>query len=202
MVTVKVYVEGGGESDALRTKCRRGFRTLIESAGFRGRMPSIVACGSRRDAYEDFCTAVENATADEFPLLLVDSEAPVSSPPWDHLKTRDGWDRPCRAADDQAHLMVQCMEAWFLADRDALPKFFGQGFRSNALPQNQNVEEISREDLSQGMERATRDTRSKGAYHKGKHSFELLGTLDPNKVQGASEHAQRFFDALRRKLGG
>ncbi|MBN1510158.1 MAG: DUF4276 family protein [Sedimentisphaerales bacterium] len=202
MVTVKVYVEGGGEGDALRTECRRGFRKLIENAGFKGRMPGIVACGRRRDAYEDFCTAVENAAQGEFPLLLVDSEAPVSSAPWDHLKTRDGWDRPAQAVDGQAHLMVQCMEAWFLADRDALTKFFGQGFRSKALPQNREVEEISKEDLSQGMERATRDTHTKGAYEKGKHSFKLLATLDPSKVQSASEHARRFFDTLRSKLGG
>jgi hypothetical protein len=26
------------------------------------------------------------------------------------------------------------MESWFLADRDTLERFFGQGFNSNALP--------------------------------------------------------------------
>jgi hypothetical protein len=199
MVKVKIYVEGGGESNALRTKCREGFSKLIENAGFKSRMPRIVACGGRRCAYEDFCTAVENATADEFPLLLVDSEAMVSSAPWDHLRTRDGWDRPSQATDEHAHLMVQCMEAWFLADRDTLSEFFGQGFRPNALPANNNVEEISKEDLSRGLENATRDTRTKGVYDKGKHSFELLAALDSSKVQDSSQHARRFFDTLRRK---
>jgi hypothetical protein len=201
MVSVKIYVEGGGDSDALRTRCRRGFSKLIENAGFKGRMPRIVACGGRRCAYEDFCTAVENATADEFPLLLVDSEAPVSSASWDHLKARDGWDRPSQATDEHAHLMVQCMEAWFLADRDVLSKFFGQGFRPNALPATNNVEEISKEDLSRGLENATRNTRTKGAYDKGKHSFELLGVLNPAKVQDSSRHARRFFATLKEKSG-
>jgi len=199
MVRVKIYVEGGGDSESLRTKCRRGFSKLIEKAGLRGRMPRIVACGGRRCAYEDFCTAVQNAAPDEFPLLLVDSEGAVSSEPWDHLKIRDGWNKPSYATDEQAHLMVQCMEAWFLADRDTLMEFFGQGFRPNALPANSNVEEVSREDLARALENATRDARTKGAYNKGKHSFDLLALLDWSKIQDSSRHAHRFFDTLRRK---
>ena len=43
-------------------------------------MPAIKACGSRHAAYGDFKTALRTAAADEYPVLLVDSEAPVSQP--------------------------------------------------------------------------------------------------------------------------
>ena len=34
------------------------------------------------------------------------------------------------ATDEQAHLMVQCMEAWFLADRETLAAVFGRGLKA------------------------------------------------------------------------
>ena len=48
MVTVRLYVEGGGDSKKLRVQCRRGFRKFVEKAGLKGRMPRIVACGGRQ----------------------------------------------------------------------------------------------------------------------------------------------------------
>ncbi|MDR0720595.1 MAG: hypothetical protein LBF78_13230, partial [Treponema sp.] len=55
---VKIYVEGGGDTHTLRTACRRGFSGFLEKAGLKGYMPRIVACGSRNNAYADFCTAM------------------------------------------------------------------------------------------------------------------------------------------------
>ena len=121
---IKIYVEGGGDSNQLKRKCRRGFAKFFEQAGFQGKMPKIIACGSRNDAFGDFCTAVRTPTNDEYPLLLVDSEGPVIprhyDKPWAHLKERDFWNQPADTTDEQAHLMVQCMESWFLADRHCL----------------------------------------------------------------------------------
>ena len=123
-MTVKIYVEGGGtHNKALQTECRRGFSELLKRAGLRGRMPRVVACGGRRMAYENFRTAHENAGPDERPILLVDSEGPIiDENPWEHVRLRsgDGWVRPEGASQDQIHLMVQTMEAWFHADKDAL----------------------------------------------------------------------------------
>jgi hypothetical protein len=39
--------------------------------------------------------------------------------------------------------MVQCMEAWFLADEGALAGFFGDGFNRGALPRRPDVENVS-----------------------------------------------------------
>lgn len=208
---VKLYVEGGGDSNALRTACREGFSTFITKAGLSKR-PRVVACGSRADAFNAFRTAVENG--DEA-LLLVDSEAvvadeyqrPEDSPmqwnPWAHLKQRagDGWNKPGASSNTDCHLMVQCMENWFLADGDALARFFGQGFRRNALPSTNNmVESIEKFAVYRHLQQATHGSQTKGEYGKGEHSFKLLAAIDPARVMAASPWAKRFIDVLKQKL--
>lgn len=202
---VKIYVEGGGDTNALKTKCRQGFSEFFRKAGLEGRMPRIVASGSRQAAYDDFCTALNKAGADEFIILLVDSEAPVaqshSDAPWSHLKARDNWDQPAQATDDNAHLMVQCMEAWFLADKESLATFFGNGFQRNALPPRADVENISKSDLFSGLKAATRHCIPKGEYGKGRHSFDILSQIDPTRVAAASPWAKRLIETLQEKAG-
>jgi len=183
----------------LRTECRRAFRTLLEKAGFTGRMPRIVACGGRGAAYRDFCTSLTSSC--ERPFLLVDSEEPVcSESPWAHLQQGDGWKRPSGATEDHCHLMVQCMETWFLADVPALSAFYGKGFAPNALPANKNLEAVSKRDVFDALEKATRDTRTKGPYGKTTHSFRILNEIDPGKVRKVSKWADRFFATLDRML--
>ena len=158
-----------------------------------------MAVGSRH--YEDFCHAFDSPHGDEFVALLVDSEAPVAegSGPWQHLKDRDNWDRPAGATDDNAHLMVQCMEAWFLADKCRLAAFFGRGFNRNALPRRPDIEDTAKMDVLDGLKNATRQCRPKGEYGKGRHSFEILSKIDPCKVTAASPHAGRLVNILRAK---
>ena len=98
--------------------------------------------------------------------------------------------------------MVQIMEAWFLADRQALAKYFGAGFNPSALPGNEAVEEVSKADLERGLKDATRNCQTKGEYHKGRHSFDILGRIDPSKVTRASPYANRFVEALHAKASG
>jgi len=200
-VNVEVYVEGGGAGKALKSRCRHGFSEFFRRAGLSGRMPAIVACGSRNDAYDSYCTAIAAAGQDDFPVLLVDSEAAVTQEPWNHLKTRDDWDRPVYAADEHAHLMVQCMEAWFLADRELLARFYGQGFSEGPLPGSRNVEEIPKQSVFHALGMATRQSKTKGEYGKTEHSFELLGQLDPKKVREASGHAGKLLDTLMERCG-
>ena len=117
-------------------------------------MPKVIACGSRRKAYKSFCDEVARAKGDSA-LLLVDSEGPVQTEnAWDHLRQRDKWNRPDDAGADTAHLMVQVMESWFLADRAALERYFGQNFIPNALPQGTQIEDIPKTDVLDGIENA------------------------------------------------
>ncbi len=200
MPTVKLYVEGGGESNALRTACRQGFRQFLEKAGLAGRMPRIVACGSRNDAYDSFCTALRQ-NREELPLLLVDSEALVApgSSVWDHLRQRDNWQRPANARGEQTHLMAQCMETWLDADPETLAHYFGQGFNRNNLPRRDNLETVSKPDVFQALERATRRVNA-GTYNKGRHSFELLARINPTPVRERCSYAERFLVFLLNNL--
>jgi hypothetical protein len=200
-VKVRIYVEGGGDHNRdLQFHCRRGFSEFFRKGGLAGRMPRVVPCGGRSRAYEDFRTSHENAGPNDFPILLVDSEAPVvQAERWEHVRLRagDGWQRPSGASEDQIHLMVQAMEAWFHADKAKVQEYFGQGFRLAALKSRTDVENISKADLYDSMQMATRDCR-KGEYSKGQHSFEILALIDPAKVRAASPHAGRLFDVLDR----
>jgi len=146
--SVHLYVEGGGDQAVLHDELRRGFRAFLLKAGCRGNMPRIVACGGRNQAFDSFQTALN--TGDKA-VLLVDSEELVDvafQSAWKHFEEREGdkhWVKPANASDDDVHLMVCCMESWFLADRDALVKFFGQGFNEKALPHHNNpIESIKK----------------------------------------------------------
>jgi hypothetical protein len=208
---VKLYVEGGGDTAALKAACREGFTTFISQAGIKNR-PRVVACGTRRNAYESFCTAIANG---EEAFLLVDSEDAVNAryrqgqpdtwQPWAHIKGRtgDGWDKPAGATDRQCHLMVQIMESWFLADRNAIKEFFGQDFRESALPAvDRVIEDIAKQQIYDALAQATSHCKNKAAYSKGEHSFKLLTKITPATVTQASPWAKRFVDELRKKMDG
>ena len=190
--TIKVYVEGGGDSNSLRTRCRQGFSAFLERAGFKGRMPRVIACGGRQAAYDTFKTALE---AQESALLLIDSEEKVSdSSPWEHL--RKEFQAPPNAEDAHCHLMVVCMESWFLADKEALAEFFGQGFNAGALPKREDVEAISKDDVYRCLQQASANCKTKTPYGKGEHSFLLLSKVDPEKIASSSPWAARFLKEL------
>ncbi len=165
-------------------------------------MPRVVAGGSRRQAFDLFRTALKNAGSDEFVVLLVDAEEPVveGNGVWSHLENRDGWGIPQGAEEENAHLMVQCMESWFLADKEILAAFFGEGFKPNALPANPRIEQISKQEVLEGLKRATRSCGKGGGYGKSQHSFRILALLDPDNVIHASPHAAHLIDAMRNRV--
>lgn len=204
MVSMTIYAEGGNKPEkgkktkSLNILFGKGFKLFLERAGLGGHMPRVIACGGRDEAYKDFCTAMNN---DEQAFLLVDSEMPVTQDPsnanpWRIIK----WNMPSSATPGHFHLMVQCMEAWFLADPDTLKHFFGNGFSERRLPPSTNIETIAKEKIYDGLEKATGKTQ-KGKYSKGRHSFEILGKIDPQKVIGASPWARRFITGLKREMG-
>ena len=204
---VKIYLEGGGDAASLKAECRQGFSKFFESAGFKGKMPRVVACGSRNDAFDSFCTAISQG---KFAFLLVDSEDAVVAThqqgnsdqwkPWDHLKQRDNWNKPANATDVHCHLMVQCMEAWFIANHQNLADFFGQGFKQNKLPHAANsIESVSKQQLYTALANATKNCQ-KGVYGKGSHSFKLLAMINPTNVTTASPWAKRMLDTLKEQL--
>ena len=204
---VYVYAEGGGDSAALHTEFRQAFAEFLSKTTLgKTRRPRVVPCGGREQAFDSFKTAIgqgQNA------LLLVDSEDPVSAghqapppenwQPWAHLKQQAGWDKPPAGTDDDCHLMVQCMESWFLADWFAVGAFFGTGFDASALPTNENIEGVLKREVYQSLGKATAKCKTKAPYGKGAHSFKLLKLIDPAKVTSVSPWAKRFIEELAKR---
>ena len=191
----KIYMEGGNSRSF--NDIRRHTSNFIAEAGVPENTFQVVPCGSRSTTYKMFVRELKKEREENTVLLLVDSEGPViDQSPWQHLKNRDGWDKPVGAVDKQCHLMVQFMESWFMADQETLKSYYGQHFQGRSLPQNPFIEKIPKGDIKQKLKHASRNT-SKGAYNKGKHSFEILARLDPEKVRRASPYADRFFKALQ-----
>ena len=197
---ITIYLEGGGDSNYLKSRCREGFCKLLAKCGFAGRMPKLVACGGRNAAFDHFETAHETAIAGEFVAMLIDCEDPMADieATWTHLKARDGWDQPLGTIDVQAMLMTTCMEAWIIVDRAALTRHYGQKLRKSALPPLTNVESRSRHDVQTRLARATE--KCSNAYAKGKRSFEILGELDPEELKPHLPSFVRMVRILKKNL--
>ena len=197
-MVAKLYIEGGGERRDLSARFREGWNEFFKSAGLASKT-KVVRGGGRGKTFDLFVTATENNRPNEIPILLVDSEDPVASghTVWQHLFARkdDGWQRPPNADDDQAFLMVQAMETWFLADRDALRKYFGTRFRQNALKKWPDLEAVPKPTVLAALKRATAACTKH--YAKGKVSFELLAHINPDLVTTACPHAEALLKRLR-----
>ena len=78
----------------------KGWRMFFDAAGV-GSRTKIVRGGSRNETFKRFTSAVRGCPADMLPLLLVDSEGPVQArhSPWQHLRAKDGWNKPDEAGD-------------------------------------------------------------------------------------------------------
>lgn len=201
MAEIRIYCEGGGDGPNTKDPFREGMRTFLKELYEIARKKRIrfqlIICGGRAMAYDNFTTALQ-IHKDAINILLVDAEAPVSQTPWLHLKQRDNWDfLGCK--DDQCHLMVQTMEAWLLADPDALATFYGQGFNANALPKNRDVEKIDKPALTKSLSNAIRQT-NKPEYHKIQHGAKLLGLISPAKVRQASKHCDLMFTTITSQM--
>ena len=196
-MTVTLYIEGGGDNRRLGAQFRAGWASLFGAAGLRDRMPRVVRGGSRHQTFQRFVTAVTNPAPGTAPLLLVDAEAPVKADHsvWQHLHVHDGWRKPVAAGEDDAYLMVQIMETWFLADRDALRGYFGPRFVENALKEWAEVEHLPKAKVLDALSKATADCPK--PYTKGKHSFELLERIDPARIEAACPHAKTLLNRLR-----
>lgn len=199
-MSATIYLEGGGsgpDSKALQSRCREGFRKLLEKCNFNRRMPRTFASGGRDSVFGDFKTAHENKAPGHFVAMLIDSEEPMADieEAWKHLqnvKTVNKWKKPRGATDDQVLFMTTCMETWIAADRDALQGHYGSKLQVSALPPLVELEASGRHDVQDRLEHATRNCSN--AYTKGKRSFEVLNKLTPVVLE---EHLPSFARTRR-----
>ncbi len=198
MSEIAFYVEGGGDTAQQRAELRQGFDSLLSKlkrkAQEKGIGWKLVCCGGREATYRSFNNALKSNPG-AINVLLVDSEGPITAltgkeandaaATIQHLVLRDKWDLSA-TRPDRVHLMVQCMQAWIIADPAALATFYGQHFQTNQLPVNLNLENEPKTDLAAKLERATSDQGQrkipKGRYGKIKHGSQLLKLIDPASV--------------------
>lgn len=122
----------------------------------------------------------------------------MCSSPWQHLRERDDWSNP-GVTDEHCHLMVQMVEAWLMADPDALSRYYGQGFNANAILQNPDIEAVPKKDVADALDRATRHTQ-KGAYNKTRHCADLLKAISAPVVRKRARHCERLFSTVDRMI--
>ncbi len=197
-MSAHLYIEGG-DSKEDQIRCREGFRKLIEKAGLTGRLPRLSACGGRDATFDDFKTAHAKRQPGDYVAMLVDSEDPLTNveQTWDHLKSRDNWDKPIGAVDEQVLFMTTCMETWIVADRAALRNHYDHKLQENALPALNALESRDRHKVHDMLAHATRDCSN--AYSKGSRSFVVLGVLDPSVLSSLPSFA-RTVRILKDKL--
>ncbi|MCX6594703.1 MAG: DUF4276 family protein [Acidobacteria bacterium] len=200
-MVVTLFVEGGAPPDqngrsqgrAFNRLCARAVKTLLGKVS--KRHIDVVPCGPNRNAIEQFRSALEGQQY-ELPVLLVDSEGPVRTNPLAHIAQLNSI-VPGLLNEDQVHLMVQLMEAWLLSDPDALHLYFGRGFRKREVP-SVELEEIPKASIESALAEASASCDSPYiAGQHGRRAFEILATVDPQKLQAACPSAKRFFDYLR-----
>lgn len=194
-MSAKICIEGGGNDAYTLRTCKSAFVRYCEKVVSPMRMPRIVACGSRDEAYGDFTASLAKGDYD-LVALLVDSEDPVQTAlAIDHLRQRDNWQLPQTSAQ-QIFLMTQCMESWFLADKNTLEEYYDHRFLRNSLPARANVESVPKATVLSSIEHASAPCQKK-SYHKSKHGFAILALIDPRLVEAASQHAMLFNNFLR-----
>jgi hypothetical protein len=192
---IRIYLEGGGDKSHTKTAIREGFTKFLQPqrASERQLRFRVIPCGSRNDAFANFTKALSDHP-DAALILLVDSETPVVGGRWEHLRGQDGWDSG-EVPDEHCHFMVQTLEAWLVADPETLAAYYGHGFNPNALPKRKDVEAIPKDQLFQGLNRATARTQ-KGQYRKIQHCADLLTRLNADRVRQRAKHCDLLFSTL------
>ena len=191
---IRVYYEG---DKLLRAGLRVFFTLLMDRARNRRCNFRLIAAGAGSAARRDFTIAIKTHK-NAWNILLQDSEGPAASNLSTKLCQEQNWDE---SQAGSIFWMVEMMESWFHADKDALEKFYGQGFRKNALKANPKVEEISKADLKDGLQRATKGSKAGGYFdNKTSHGPKLLEAIDPDLVRKAAPNCDKLFTAVLAKL--
>ena len=194
---VTIHFEG-------HSNLRPGFHKLFEPHVNHARQQRIrfklIAGGSRTEAVKDFQRSCRSQPSN-VNILLIDSEGPIpdTASAIQSLRAQRFWDGSVACDDDQVNLMVQAMEAWFIADPQALVNHFGQDFSIKALPSPQNAESVSPSDLTTAIHEGLRNS-GRRRYDKVTDGVKLLQLIDRVKVGQYCQHFQRLMDYLSRQI--
>lgn len=207
-LTARVYIEGDKE---LRIAFDRFFRNAVGDCSSNKNVKlEVIALGGRNDVVKRFNQALVKQEKDVICILLVDSEGPLD----ERLTVKDNLQRSLKGDSKQEHpfsvsdlaheenlyLMVQCMEAWFLADREKLTQYFGLRLDTHLLPKGSNVEAMSVVDVVEGLTQSTKGKGPRNTYDKIKDAVPLLRMIRPDVVADNAPQCQRLINKLTQLL--
>ncbi len=191
MSQVRIYFEG---HPGLRVPLGSFLAKAVPTAN--GKFKLIAGKG-RDQTIDDYMVAIRQHR-EAFLIVLLDSDQADDGRLFDRLRQKINW-KPSRAVDENSVCwMVQCMEAWFLADRNALRNVFAERLKVRSLPSGVDVETVRQPDVL--LKKATRGARG-NPYDKGIHAGKLLALLDPDRVRRGSRNFQRLMNILAEKVG-
>ena len=174
MTEIRIYFEG---DRSLRDGFRAFFREIADRARSRRCKFDLIATGATPK--KDFAIALRTHKH-AWNILLLDSDGPVNE------------QASVDPHKDSIFWMVEMMESWFHADKDALKKFYKQGFNANALPANPNVQQIRKQDLTDGLKAASKQTKKADTTkpgtppHSSNRSTPLSSAATPPIVNDSS----------------
>ena len=137
---LRIYFEG---DNRLRPAIRHFFSEIAEATSSKGWRfaPPVATDGKPIQAFR----IARQTHRDAWNVLLLDAEDPEEA----RRREKDLEDCDTKSI----FWMVQIMESWFLADIDALRRFYDGGFRESALEGNPRVEEIPKTDVLRRLKR-------------------------------------------------
>jgi hypothetical protein len=187
---IRIYFEG---DKRLEPGFKAFLRELRNRANEKGCRLRPIPAKSGDQACQDFNDALQTHSS-AWNILLIDSEGPLDAVRVAALCKAFGWRKPVSRS---IFWMVEMMEAWLHADKDALATFYGRGFKRNALSADRNVESISKRRLEEGLRAATKNSE-KGDYFRNKtlHGPQLLALINPTLVRQAAPNCNRLFQAI------
>lgn len=202
-MSATLIVEGGSseKSKNVDSAMRAGFRHLFDKLSPRINKPRILPGGPRNEAIKSFVREWRARQSGDIVLLLIDSEEPIEigESKIELLKRRKEWSRvPGEITESDLFLMVTAMESWICSDTEALAKHFGNAIHQGKLPAITRLESLTPTEVFKALKSATADCRA--TYTKGAQSFQLIGLIDPAKLEQLP-HAREFLDALRTRMG-
>jgi hypothetical protein len=194
-LSIKVIIEGGSNnSDA---GARKGFSDFFKNAGL-ANQPRIIIAGPRNKAIKQYWNQ-----KDQNALLLIDSEGSITreltapnDTSWklDHLIQRGDLTNEQRHEinSDNVFFMVQTMESWIIADIESVVT---KAKRSAAIGARTrvggDVEKLDKQECERIVDGSLPSRQPKGKR------MELIGKLDPAKVELCSRECKSLLERLR-----
>jgi hypothetical protein len=156
----------------------------------------VVAKGSTDYTIKSYVEGVRQFSHQCSVALLVDADGPVpADTPARHIEAKLNSAHVPPHARSNVFLMVQCMESWLVADAALLESCFGNKLRPRALPQNPDLESVSKKDVATALNDAVKETPA-GKYHKVRDAARILELLSPAVVAKRSKHARMLHQFL------